>query len=162
MLFTVNGGDTLDPIALGQRLKSIRESRGIAATKLDEMAHVGRGTVRRIEIGERPEISLSVIVRIAAYLNVQLDWLVWGDEPDAAHGLNIPCASFLAHVNRLPGLLDYLESPPAIATPLHTVARALCNYRKHPPTLTPGGVPSNGWTSLMSTAARGVRLTPIS
>jgi transcriptional regulator with XRE-family HTH domain len=157
MILDVGRDDTLDLVALGQRLRAIREDRGMAATKLDDLANVGRGTVRRIELGERPEISLSVIVRIASYLHVQIDWLVWGDRPEAPHGLNIPCASFLAQINRLPGLLDYLESPVGIATSVQTVARVVHSYRKHPPEVRMNGEPLDGWDALITKSATSIR-----
>ncbi len=84
-------------IGIGQRVRMIRESRGWAATKIDAAAQCGRGRVGRIEKGERLKVSALTLIRIAAVLDVDLHWLVYGrthrELKGDAHGLGPVCAS---------------------------------------------------------------------
>lgn len=69
----------IDMLALGRRLKRAREEAGFdIVTKLEVDAGVSRGTISRIENGEKPEVSLQVVAKIARVLGVRLDWLVFG------------------------------------------------------------------------------------
>jgi len=115
--------------------------------------------VHRIENGDRPELSLSVITRIAHYLNVSVDWLVWGDERRSSGvmgpaGLDVPTAGFLMQIHRLPGLLAFIEGKGA-NIPLHVLAKGLKVLRDRPAKLVAkDGSPKEGWPAFFAEVAK--------
>jgi transcriptional regulator with XRE-family HTH domain len=72
-----------DRTAFGNRLRSARQMRGVTADDIHYALGVSRNTLSYLENGKR-DPSLDVVRRLAAHLNVNLDWLVNGTgHPDA-------------------------------------------------------------------------------
>lgn len=138
----------MDIVHLGKRLRQIRNQRDLPATRLDELAEIGRGTVHRVEEGLRPEVSMSVVSRIARALNVRLDYLMWGDAEDTAgrpvDDLEMQVLTFLYQIQRIPGLLRWIEDSGG-KTPIYVIARGLRELRDNPPELKKDGSPPGGW-----------------
>lgn len=70
----------------GQRVKKVRQQRGLGLRQLSELSGVERGLISRVERGQRPHVSLPVAMRLARALGVTLDYLAGmyaDDEEDA-------------------------------------------------------------------------------
>lgn len=94
--------------ALGQRLRSARESRGLTLDQVSELAGLSKAHLSRLESGER-QASIGALVDLATALGVRISTLLGEDtrgrslatfEPDAprhsANGLRIaPCSGYL-------------------------------------------------------------------
>jgi transcriptional regulator with XRE-family HTH domain len=159
MLPPVRIGNSLDLEGIARRLATVRMERGIAQTRLDSLAGVGRGAVQRIEEGSRPELSVSVLARIADCLQMDLNWLIRGDDRES--GLDVPIAGFLSQLHRLPGLLDFLEKQGA-HLPLHVIARGLKTYRETAKGSKAKAMPKEGWQAFFSPVAKQVGLAAAS
>lgn len=149
-------GVEIDIAAVGARLREARERRGYGSAELDIMAEVGRGTVSRIESGDRPEVSAVVLAKIADAVGVRLDWLIYGrgemrvkDADRVAPAPDPPIGGFLLQVDRLPGLRRWIEQQRE-QFPLSTIARGLEAYENSPPQSREDGVPKAGWSSFFA------------
>jgi transcriptional regulator with XRE-family HTH domain len=60
---------------LGQRLKRVRERKGLSLRQLSELSGVERGLISKLERGQRPQVSVPVAMRLAKALGVTLDYL---------------------------------------------------------------------------------------
>ena len=56
--------------ALGSTIKTLRKMRGLSVDGLAEAAGVHRNTVLTLESGDKDNVTISVLTRIAAPLNV--------------------------------------------------------------------------------------------
>lgn len=72
-------GQTMD---MGQRIKRLRDRKGLSLRQLSELCGVERGLLSRIERGQRPHVSVPVAMRIAKALGVTLDYLAGMYEED--------------------------------------------------------------------------------
>lgn len=70
------GSDTL-----ALRLKHAREKRGLGSRALARRAGVNEAYPSQIEGGHRSKIEASILAKLAAALEVSLDWLVNGGAP---------------------------------------------------------------------------------
>jgi len=70
---------------MGQRIKRLRDRKGLSLRQLSELCGVERGLLSRIERGQRPHVSVPVAMRIAKALGVTLDYLagMYEEEEDA-------------------------------------------------------------------------------
>jgi len=70
---------------MGQRIKRLRDRKGLSLRQLSELSGVERGLLSRIEHGQRPQVSVQVAMRIARALGVTLDYLagMYEDDEDA-------------------------------------------------------------------------------
>lgn len=64
-----------------ERLKEAREKAGLSQNELGKRVDSTRDTVRSYERGYRIP-TLTIIAKIAAVLNVSLDWLAFGKEKE--------------------------------------------------------------------------------
>ena len=69
---------------IGQRIKKMRDRKGLSLRQLSELSGVERGLISKLERGQRPQVSLQVAMRIAKALGVTLDYLagMYDDEND--------------------------------------------------------------------------------
>ena len=72
---------------MGQRIKRLRDRKGLSLRQLSALASVERGLLSRIERGQRPQVSVPVAMRLARALGVSLDYLVgmYADDEAAEH-----------------------------------------------------------------------------
>jgi transcriptional regulator with XRE-family HTH domain len=69
---------SVDPKALGSRIREAREELGWSQVELAERAGISKSTVPRYERGEVVDISLDIVHSLAKALNVHIDWLCDG------------------------------------------------------------------------------------
>jgi transcriptional regulator with XRE-family HTH domain len=60
---------------IGQRLKKVREQKGLSLRQLSELSGVERGLISKLERGQRPQVSVHVAMRLARALGITLDYL---------------------------------------------------------------------------------------
>ncbi len=63
---------------LSERVRWAREKRGYSCAGLDEMADLSCGHVAKIERGDSGDPSLTTVSKIAAALDVDPSWLMFG------------------------------------------------------------------------------------
>jgi len=69
--------------AAAARIKRTRLEKGWGTDHLEDVAHLGRGTVSRIESGSRGQsISIDVLVALSKALGVKLTDLVFGEDTE--------------------------------------------------------------------------------
>ena len=66
-----------DPIEAGKRIKAIREAKGMTQMKFAEKLNISRSYMNKIEKGTKTA-SLDLLIEIAVYGGVTLDYLVLG------------------------------------------------------------------------------------
>ena len=66
----------VDRNLLGERLHTIRRRRGLTLKELARRAGTSYVGVSNLERGQKPQVSLDVVVRLADVLKVSLDYLV--------------------------------------------------------------------------------------
>ena len=66
-----------DPIRLGDRIRIVREDMGLSQDAFAEQIGIGRVHLARIESGAKG-VSLDLLVGIAMFAKVSLDYLVFG------------------------------------------------------------------------------------
>lgn len=157
------GPREIDLHALGRRLIEARESCGWGSRETDIESHVGIGTVSRLESARRPEISVRSLARIASALGVRFDWLVHGHGPmrelRPGEEVSDPKAGvFLAHVDRLPGLREWLQENPAEVR-LSTLVRGIEAYPTLCTRTRSDGQPLGGWSQYFADLDALVRVT---
>jgi transcriptional regulator with XRE-family HTH domain len=76
------GGDPLDPLVIGARVKALRESAGLSLRDLSERSGVSAPMLSQVERGETSP-TLTVAARIAAGLELRLSQLLRLDETGA-------------------------------------------------------------------------------
>jgi transcriptional regulator with XRE-family HTH domain len=67
-------------MTLGERLKSLREMRGLSRSELARRAHVHRPTIIELEEGRQKDVGVSIAIRLAKALGVKLELLVGEDD----------------------------------------------------------------------------------
>lgn len=68
-------------MTIGERIKVVRKKHGLTQTQLSEMTYISRSHISRVENGfEKPSKRLIKLVSVA--LNVEYDWLMYGQEKD--------------------------------------------------------------------------------
>ncbi|WP_446097996.1 helix-turn-helix domain-containing protein [Candidatus Liberibacter asiaticus] len=68
-----------DPLAIGERLKAIREEKGMTQSEFGKLVGTTHANISRYESGvQKPEIKTALKIKRA--LNKPLDWLYFGDE----------------------------------------------------------------------------------
>lgn len=72
---------------LAERLREARERAGLSARALDEKAEITAGHTALIESGRRESPAVETIRKLAAALDVSIDWLVTGAERESGHAL---------------------------------------------------------------------------
>lgn len=92
---------------IGNRVRRLRESRGLLQKTVAAEAGVGRSWLNQVEMGKRDEPRLEDLAKVAAYFDVSLDYLVTGREPDAdrdvvIQGTSEEKAAILRRLSRLP------------------------------------------------------------
>lgn len=65
-----------EPTVFGERLKDLRETRGLSQRKLAEQADVPPAIISHFETGERQYPSADNLVKIADALSVSVDYLL--------------------------------------------------------------------------------------
>ena len=85
--------DSSTRVALGQRIRTYRLSKGITGQKFAEMASISPAYLSEVERG-RSAISGEKLARIASCLGVSLQSLIDGEpaEDDAANAVVVPAA----------------------------------------------------------------------
>ena len=69
---------------LGERLRAVRESRGLTQEEVALRAHLPRPAISRLERGERTHVRSDVLGRLAIALTVSADYLLGLDTPEHA------------------------------------------------------------------------------
>jgi transcriptional regulator with XRE-family HTH domain len=85
ILFYMENGLSSDPLIeiLGQRLRQLRELRGLSLTKLATQADAAKSDISKLERGEVHNPGLTTLGRIATVLEVSLPQLL--SSPTASH-----------------------------------------------------------------------------
>lgn len=68
----------MDSKGLARRLNYARGERGMGLNELSRAADVSASTISRIENGGYVGVTAETIVKLAAALNVSIDWLLLG------------------------------------------------------------------------------------
>jgi transcriptional regulator with XRE-family HTH domain len=68
-------------MALGGRIKELRERRGWSQSELARRAHVRQALLSALETGRQPDTTGSVLRRLARTLGVSIDYLVGTFDP---------------------------------------------------------------------------------
>lgn len=68
-------------IAIGQRIRKIREEKSMTQKKLAEKVMVSPSSITRLESGQTM-VSVFTIIKIAEVLNTSISFLLSGDEDD--------------------------------------------------------------------------------
>ena len=66
----------MDMLVFAQRLKEVRNEKGVSAKELGEALGINKSTIHRYETGELKGIKQPVLQAIADYLNVNPDYLI--------------------------------------------------------------------------------------
>lgn len=66
-----------DPVETGKRIKAIREAKGMTQMKFAEKLNISRSYMNKIEKGAKTA-SIDLLIEIAVYGGVSLDYLVLG------------------------------------------------------------------------------------
>ena len=66
-----------DPVATGKRVKELRKNRGYTQIQFSEKMNISRGYYSKIELGIKAP-SIDVLVDLAEFFDVTLDYLVFG------------------------------------------------------------------------------------
>lgn len=64
------------PGDIGQRIKELREQRDIKQEKLAEILNINKATLSRIERGETKTVGSDILMKLAEYFGVSIDFLV--------------------------------------------------------------------------------------
>lgn len=96
----------IDNKAIGQRIRNEREKLGLSREEFAEIIGLSDYYVGQLERGER-QMSLPVLVKIAACLHISLDYLIWGKISNAEPSINEPCDDYTSQSdNELNALLS--------------------------------------------------------
>lgn len=131
-----------------ERLRALREERGLRVNELERLAGVSTGSVSRFEYGDRKVVGSDILAKLAAALGVSMD-VLWGEEPAAASIPPVLAATFLMEVDSRK-LRSVIEKDPG-RWHLATVAAAMAA----PVRTDAQGVPVGGWTKLLSEVESG-------
>jgi transcriptional regulator with XRE-family HTH domain len=75
----------VDRNLLGERLHMIRRRRGFTLKELARRAGTSYVGISKLEHGQKPQVSLDVVARLAEVLDVSLDYLVGRKDDEAVH-----------------------------------------------------------------------------
>ena len=64
------------PGDIGQRIRELREQRDIKQEKLAELLNINKATLSRIERGETKTVGSDILMKLAEYFGVSIDFLV--------------------------------------------------------------------------------------
>ena len=64
------------PGDIGQRIRELREQRDIKQDKLAEILNINKATLSRIERGETKTVGSDILMKLAEYFGVSIDFLV--------------------------------------------------------------------------------------
>lgn len=68
--------ETSTPTAsLGDRIRALRDQRGLTVRQLAARAETSPGTITKLEHGKRAQISFDLVMRLAEAFDVSLDYL---------------------------------------------------------------------------------------
>lgn len=67
---------------MGQRLRALRESRGLSQVVVASALRVAQNTISRIETSGT--VSLDTLVLMARFYGVSIDYLILGEKPSEA------------------------------------------------------------------------------
>ncbi len=81
---------------LAERLREARERLGLSARALDEKADITAGHTALIESGRREHPAVETVRKLAAALDVSLDWLVTGTDRADATGPQLAVSTTVA------------------------------------------------------------------
>lgn len=89
----------------GQRLRRLREERGLTVVDLGNTAGCAEGTVRQLETGHTKSPNLPLGLRLADALHVDVRYLALGENPSLGERL----AALEAQVQKLDTRLQNVE-----------------------------------------------------
>ena len=89
-----------DPAETGKRIKAIRETKGMTQMKFAEKLNISRSYMNKIEKGTKTA-SLDLLIEIAVYGGVTLDYLVLGQ--------SLAAIQVKANIQMMRESLDILE-----------------------------------------------------
>lgn len=89
-----------DPAETGKRIKAIREAKGMTQMKFAEKLNISRSYMNKIEKGTKTA-SLDLLIEIAVYGGVTLDYLVLGQ--------SLAAIQVKANIQMMRESLDILE-----------------------------------------------------
>jgi transcriptional regulator with XRE-family HTH domain len=69
-------------VTLGQRIKALRDKRGLNQSELARRCAVAQATISRLESGDLQDVQTAIAKRLARVLGVSLDYLVGTYEDD--------------------------------------------------------------------------------
>jgi transcriptional regulator with XRE-family HTH domain len=90
------------PNTLGERLKEWRDKKELSQRRLASLARVDHAWINRLESGEKVNVSVWIIRRIARVLGVGIDYLVGTFEGDDDPEIGPESVYVLAEVARFP------------------------------------------------------------
>ena len=69
-------------MAFGQRIKALREEKGLSQSELARQCGVAQATISRLESGALQDVQTSTARALARALGVSVDYLIntWGDQ----------------------------------------------------------------------------------
>ena len=89
-----------DPAETGKRIKAIREAKGMTQMKFAEKLNISRSYMNKIEKGTKTA-SIDLLIEIAVYGGVSLDYLVLGQ--------SLAAIQVKANIQMMRESLDILE-----------------------------------------------------
>jgi transcriptional regulator with XRE-family HTH domain len=63
-------------MTLGERIKTLRETRGLGQRELARLADVRQPTISQLENGQRADVTTETAKRLALALGVSVDYLI--------------------------------------------------------------------------------------
>lgn len=65
-----------EPVFLGDRLKELREQRGMTQTSLADLAGVSQPTISDLELGKNPRVDAWIVAKLASALHTTMRYLL--------------------------------------------------------------------------------------
>jgi transcriptional regulator with XRE-family HTH domain len=96
--------DDLDLIAIGRRIREVRERLGLVQQDLADAAGVRHLAISELETGKTDNPKSRTLVAIANRLGVPLQWMLYGTtgaRVDAADADDVPPADYAERVDRI-------------------------------------------------------------
>lgn len=76
-------GNSLTGLTIGERLKILRERKGITQKELGRLMGISGMTIYRIEIGG--ELNIEKLIQLSEIFRVSLNYLVYGTNDDPSY-----------------------------------------------------------------------------
>lgn len=134
-----------------QRLRAAREARGMLVTELNQRAGISDGSVSRLEMGDRPNVGIGTVEKLADALGVSIEWLWLGRSVSAVDPSG---GTFLMALDRR-HLREVVERDPS-RWKLSTLAKAL---ELDVPS-DKDGAPKGGWAKVLDAVQSGSLRSP--